>query len=344
MTKQAILSLLLAGLVALPAFGQRKAGRNGAAFLEIGVGAREVALGSASTALSGEANQVFWNPAGTALAADQKLSASFSYNSWIADITGAALALGYNAAGGTFTLGVQTFGLSDIPANRQNGYVDPVLQGLVTDLEEGDTFDYRDLAVSLSYARYFFDRLSLGATVKVVNESIDGASANAVAFDFGSVYKVGFAGWQIAARLNNLGTPLQFSGDVGAGTSYGQKNPLPLNFSIGTSIYPVNTEKARLMLALDTIKPQDSQQLLYGGAELSFYDLLFLRGGYKFNYSGTQDSGNTLRDPVDITIEDFSLGGGIQYQMSGYGVAVDYAFTKMDLLDNVHRITLRVGL
>ena len=43
------------------------------------------------------------------------------------------------------------------------------------------------------------------------------------------------------------------------------------------------------MLALDAIKPQDSQQLLFGGAEASFYDLLFLRGGYKFNYSGVED-------------------------------------------------------
>jgi hypothetical protein len=178
------------------------------------------------------------------------------------------------------------------------------------------------------------DRLSLGATFKVVNETIDGVNANAIAFDFGSVYSVGISGWQIAARLSNLGTDMSF---------FNQDNPLPMTFSIGTSIYPVNSETTRLMLAFDTIKPLDSEQLLFGGAELSFYDLLFLRAGYKFNYSGVDDGGTSFRDAIDTTIEGASLGAGIQYEISGYAVSIDYAFTQMDLLDNVNRISLRVG-
>jgi hypothetical protein len=30
--------------------------------------------------------------------------------------------------------------------------------------------------------------------------------------------------------------------------------------------------------------------------------------------------------------------------VSGYSVGFDYAFTKMDLLDNVHRFSLHVGV
>ena len=322
-------------LVALPATAQRNAGRNAAAFLEIGVGAREAALGAAATSLTHDAGQFFWNPAGTALAADQQASVSLSYASWIADLSYTAAAAGYNLGNaGTITVGVQTFGLSGIPANRQNGYEDPILQGLETDNNTSSTYDYLDLAVGVSYARYFFDRLALGATVKVINESIDGERAGALGFDFGSVYSVGISGWQLAARLNNLGTSMSF---------YNQDNPLPLNFSIGTSIYPVNTEQMRVMLALDAVKPQDSQQLLFGGAEVSFYDLLFLRGGYKFNYSGAKDSGTEARAAIQTTIEKFSLGGGIQYAISGYAVGFDYAFTKMDLLEDAHRISLRVA-
>lgn len=331
----ALCFLLLAGL-ATDAQAQRNAGRNGAAFLEIAVGAREAALGSAASTLTHSSSQIFWNPAGTALAPDQTLSSSFSYASWIADLEYFAASVGYNLGNaGTVTIGAQAFGVSDIPANRENGYTDPVLQDLVTDMNTSDTFDYQDLAFSLAYSRYFYDRLALGATFKVVNESIDGVGATAVAFDFGSVYNIGVYGWQIAARLSNLGSPLSF---------YTQDNPLPLTFTIGTSIYPVNTETTRLMLAVDATKPQDSQQLLFGGAELSFYDLLFLRSGYKFNYSGSSDGGTSENPAIDTTIEGLTLGGGIQYAVSGYDLAIDYAFTQMDLLNDTHRISLRIGL
>ena len=334
--KKIFLFALLLGMVAVESQAQRKAGRTGAAFLEIGVGAREAALGSAASSLGNGANQIFWNPAGTALTNDQRFSAAFSYNDWIADLSYSAAAVGMNFENvGTVTLGAQVFGLSDIPANRENGFADQELQNLVTDTETSSTFNYRDMALSLGFSRYFFDRLSLGATVKYVSETIDGVGASSVAFDFGSVYRIGFSGWQIAARLSNLGGPIEF---------YNQDNPLPLTFTIGTSIYPVNMERMRLMLAVDTTKPQDSPQLLFAGAELSFYDLLFLRSGYKFFYSGASDGGTPTRDAIDSTIEGVSLGGGIQYAISGYDVGIDYAFTQMELLNNTHRFTLRIGM
>ena len=141
--KKAILATALLALVSVTQVeAQRKAGRNGAAFLEIGVGAREVALGSAVTSIANDANQAFWNPAGTALL-DQKWSAAFSYNSWIAGMTGAALAAGFKAGSGTITISAQSLGVSDIPANRQNGYDDPILQALVTDTETSENVQLR---------------------------------------------------------------------------------------------------------------------------------------------------------------------------------------------------------
>ncbi|MGH7456997.1 MAG: hypothetical protein ACRENG_36950, partial [bacterium] len=65
-------------------FGQvEKSGYTGAAFLKVGVGARAVALGSAVTSLTGDVNQMFWNPAGIALSNNQ-WQATFTYNRWIA--------------------------------------------------------------------------------------------------------------------------------------------------------------------------------------------------------------------------------------------------------------------
>lgn len=333
--KRLILATALIALVSVTQVeAQRKAGRTGAAFLKIGIGAREVALGSAVTSLSNDANQAFWNPAGTALM-DQKWNAAFSYNSWIADLTGAAAAAGFGVGSGTITVSAQALGVSDIPANRQNGYGDPILDDLVTDEATSETYNFSDVAVGLTYSKYFVDKLALGATFRVVSESIDDQSATAFAFDFGSVYDVGVAGWKIAARLNNLGSKM---------TYYNQDNPLPLVFSIGTTIYPVNQENVRLMLAVDATKSMDAQQAVYGGAELSFFDLLFVRGGWKGNYSGKSDGGTSERPSIDTTVEGFSAGAGIQYAMDGgLAIAVDYAYTAMDLFNAVHRITLKVG-
>ena len=334
--RKAILATALLALVSVTEVeAQRKAGRNGAAFLEIGIGAREVALGSAVTSLANDANQAFWNPAGTALL-NRKWGAGFGYNSWIADLTGASVAAGFRTGAGTFTISAQSLGISDIPANRQNGYDDPILQDLVTDTETSETYSFSDMAVGLTFAKYFFDRLALGATVKMVNESIDSESASTVAFDFGSVYHVGSYGWNIGARINNLGGNIRY---------YNEDNPLPLSFSIGTSIHPINQETVRLMLAVDATKVMDSQQALYGGAELAIFDLLFVRAGWKGNYSGTNDGGTSERPSIDTTVEGFTGGAGLQFAPSddGLKISADYAYTAMDLFDAVHRITIKVG-
>lgn len=330
----AILALFL-GWVFIPdsVLAQQKAGRNGAVFLEIATGAREAALGSAATSIRGDASHVFWNPAGTALAEDETVSATLSYSDWLAGLEYSTLGVGYNTGYGTVTFGVEAFGVADIPANRENGFEEPAIQELVTDTETSDTYNYLDLAVSGAYSRTFSDQVSIGATVKYIRESIDGVSASAVAFDFGTVYEVGVQGWQIGARINNLGTDI---------TYFNQSNPLPLSFSIGSSFYPINNDRIRLMLSADAVKPQDSQQLIYGGTEISFYDLLFLRGGYKFNYNAADDGGTAARGPVETSIENYNLGGGIQQNISGTNLKIDYAYGSVDLLDGTHRITLNV--
>ena len=68
------------------------------------------------------------------------------------------------------------------------------------------------------------------------------------------------------------------------------------------------------------------------------------QGGWKANYNGSSDSGTSLRPSINTTVEGFSGGAGLQYQMDGgLKLAVDYAYTAMDLFDAVNRITLKVG-
>ncbi len=222
-----LICLLAVLLVAQTGVAQnRKAGLTGAAFLKVGVGARNVALGTAVTALSSDVTQMFYNPAGIALK-DQQLQASFTYNKWIADIGHSAAAVSYNLEGiGTIGVGFITFGLSGIEAIRDIP-VDPGLVQFQIDNNTSTTYDYRDVAYQLTFSRYVIDQLALGITVKGVSQTIDGEGASAFAVDFGSVYHIGVLDWTIAARFNNLGSDLQY---------YDIASPLPMQFTIGTAL------------------------------------------------------------------------------------------------------------
>ncbi len=73
-------------------------------------------------------------------------------------------------------------------------------------------------------------------------------------------------------------------------------------------------------------------------------DMVALRGGYKFNYSGTDAVTSTGGSAINSTIEGFSAGAGVKVDLSGLAVGFDYSFTTMDLLDPAHRFTLTVGM
>jgi hypothetical protein len=313
---------------------QRKAGLTGMSFLKVGVGARPVAMGSAATSISNDVNQMFWNPAGMALE-QYKYQATFSYNQWIADLNHNAAAFAYNLGElGTIGIGFVSFGISGIPANRQIGYADPDLSRLITDRATSDTYDYLDVLVQVSYARYFFDRLALGVNLKYISQSIDDQSVGVVAIDLGSVYKIGFGNWQIAARMTNLGSDYKY---------YNISNMIPLTFSLGTSAQPIQTDIGSLTVALDAVKPQDGPQYYHVGGEWTFMNTLSLRAGWKLNYSGTEVDQIGDRPAVPNTIENLSFGAGLNVNVSNMNVQVDYSMTQMDILDNVHRISVRVG-
>jgi hypothetical protein len=313
---------------------QRKAGLTGAAFLKVGVGAKAVGMGSAATALHQDVNQMFWNPAGITLK-DEMMQASFSYNKWIADLNHNAAAVSYNMESvGTFGIGVIQFGITGIPADRDIP-LDPALKPFQVETNTSATYDYSDLALHLSYGRYVIDNLSLGATIKYISQTIDGQSVSAIAVDFGSVYHIGVMDWTIAARFNNLGSDMKFY-DIAFG--------LPLSFSIGTALAPWSEGDNKVMVAVDAVKPQDGPQYFFTGAEVSLMNMISVRGGWKLNYSGTDDGGTTSRAAINSTIEGLSAGAGIGTNFAGYNVRLDYSYTQMDLIDAAHRITVSIGM
>ncbi|MBM4159998.1 MAG: PorV/PorQ family protein [Ignavibacteria bacterium] len=317
----------------------RKAGLNAAAFLKVGVGARNVGLGSASSSITEDVSQMFWNPAGIALQ-NFSLQGTVSYNKWIADLNHNAFGISYKLGDiGTIGVGAIMFGVNGITAYRD--VAPTALKSQQIDQATADTYDYQDLALQATFARDFSEQLSLGVTFKYISETLDDQTKSAVAVDLGSIYTIGSLGnyiydWKISARLSNMGSGIKY---------YDVESPIPITFSVGTSFLPLKDDKiGELLIAVDAVKPQDSPQLFYVGGEYTFGGLLSIRGGWKFNYTGAEDEGRSTRAPIKQSIEGLSVGGGVHVEMGGYDLRFDYAMTSMDILDSVHRVTLTVGL
>ena len=321
----------------------RKAGINSAAFLKVGVGARQIGMGSAVTSTNGDVTNMFWNPAGIALNGE-KGQVSFTYNSWIGGLTQNAVAADYKLEGiGTLGIGVMTFGMTGIPADRDVYPGNPVLQALQIDQASSSTtpYDYLDMLAQVTYSTYVMDRLALGASAKLIHEKIDDMNASAIAFDLGSVYNIGLLDWSIGARVSNLGSDIKF---------YDYPSPIPLTFSMGTSMVPIRAGSSAVMLAVDLVKPQDGLQYYYSGFEYNYDNTIFLRGGWKFNYSFLGlagdgiDEGTSLRGGVQTSLEKGSLGAGVRVPMDVYMLSLDYSYTVFTGFSDVHRITLHVSM
>jgi hypothetical protein len=339
-----IVLVLLVTNAALIEAQTRKAGINAAAFLKVGVGGRQTGLGSAVTSLTGDATNMFWNPAGTALK-DDAMQASFTHNNWIASLKQEALAVTYNVKDvGTLGIGVMSFGINGIQADRDQ-YSDPILQAQQIDVATTDTYDYQDLLAQVTYSRWIMDKLALGVTAKYIHEKIDDQNASAFAFDLGSVYNIGVLDWNIGARISNLGSDMKY---------YDFSHPIPLTFSIGTSMSPIKFGQSSVMFALDLVKPQDEQQFYYTGIEFNASNMFFLRGGWKFNYSYFGLAGNGIdegityggnaRAGINTSLEKGSMGAGVRLPFDSYNVTVDYAYTVFTSLNDVHRLTVRFAM
>lgn len=304
--------------------GNRKTGINGASFLKIGVGARQVALGSAVTTLGGDPNMMFWNPAGIYIDGS-KTAFALSHNEWLLAMNHDALSIAHNFEGiGTVGVGLIYIGLGDIAANRDVAPI-PELEPVQADKATGATYDFSNLAVNLTLSHKFTDKLTLGASIKFIREKIDDQNASSVAGDFGAIYHTGWHDLAIGASLRNLG------GDL---TYYEFGAPIPLMFSIGASASLAKQENMVVTGLIDATKLQDSEQLYFGGLEWSISDKLMLRGGYKFNFSGARDNFE-----VDTTDEGASFGAGINLPWGSNEIRIDYAFTEFNVLDNTHRFS-----
>ena len=312
-------------------------GTVGAAFLEIGVGARAEAMGGAYTAQSGSADMIYWNPAGLAFV--NGVSASFTHTEWLASTSFDFFSLAaplpfFNAVlGASFT----TLAIPEQPVRTVEAP-----EGT------GEFYDARDFAVNLSIAAQLIPTFSFGLSGKVINQRIWSEQGSQFALDAGVFYQTPLPGMTIGASISNFGSDISLSGknlndiiDPDPGNE-GITNipveyktdgaPLPQIFRFGISYALSLPLRSSLITSVDLMHPTGSTESVNMGIEYGFNEMFFLRAGYLNRFE---------RD----SINGITLGGGLKYTMKDRSDFVfDYAYSDWGILQNVHRISVGVSL
>ena len=308
--------LLLAGF-ATSAQAQSEAGGISTLFAP---GARADGMGRAFTAVSNDANSIWWNPGGLAFLRGHDLSMTYSQL-----VPG--LANDVNWSYPTYAQHVEGWGgLAASVSYLSYGKSDATN-------ENGDVigqFTSYEVVPAIAYGTELADNLGFGVALKLIRVDLAPAAVTldqkngrgtTFAADIGGMVKIPKAKVALGAALSNLGPDISYI-DVD------QSDPLGRNIRVGAAYTPFENDVHRVLVAADA-----SRFLIPGrvlavdvwnvGAEYEFNHLIALRGGY-------------ISDPIgDIT--DFTFGLGLNYR----GVRFDYASVpQSSFLDRVSRFSL----
>jgi hypothetical protein len=315
------------GLLTTLSHSQTKLAQTGFNFLSVSSDARASALGDAVNSFSGFSGALSHNPSSMA---DMPtfFNAAFSINNWIADIkylSANVIVSPFDGDYGVIGLSFQSVDYGDVEgtmvANNSNGYIDTKI------------FSPTAMSIGLGYAKMLNDKFSVGAQVRFAHQSLgestvpDGNStrikenkADAIAYDFGTVYRTGIKSLAFGMSVRNFSKEVKYEVEG---------FQLPLLFTIGISanlfdFFDIPGPQQALIVSFDSDHPRSHPEQVKIGLEYQFMKILSLRGGY------------VSADSED----DFTFGLGI----SSFGFELDYAYTPFGVFDNVQRFTARFSL
>lgn len=336
-----IVTLLLLVLVSFNmafAAGDRRNGTGGASELLIPVGVRGVAMGGANIATSQGIEALFWNPAGGSRT-ENSVEAYFSYMSYIADIGITYGAVSTNINGfGSVALSLKALSIGDIE---------------VTTIENpdgtGQNFTPTFVTVGLTYARNLSDRISVGLTSNLVLEEMGNVNATGIAFNVGVLYEnlANITGLSFGVVLKNLGPQMKYDGpglytqatvtDFTRPAQFYKVEAasfeLPSTLEFGLGYRASINEQNSFLLSSTFLNSNFSGDQYNFGAEYTFNNILSLRGGYTMVPEGQEIN----------YIYGFTGGVGINYNMQGTEVRVDYAYRDVDFFDANHIFSVMLG-
>ena len=323
---------------------QSKVGTTAGQFLGIAVGPRAIAMGSAYVASNADVTSLYWNPGAFVQSSTSEFV--FSNTEWLVGTKfrwfGFMLNFdGSNAVGLSLT---------------QLDYGEDDVTTVESPDGTGQRWSANDLAIALSYARKLTDRFSIGGSAKYVGQRIWNESASGVTFDLGLLFVTDFNGMRLGMSMSNFGGDLTMDGEdlqqrVDIDPSHSGSNktlvaklktdpwPMPLLFRVGLAMDVVKNEDMSATIALDALRPSDNNESVNLGAEVSWMDLLYLRGGYTSVLTK-----RSLDQYGENSIEQGpSFGAGLKYTIQGVGgLEVDYALNKFGVFGNLNTLAVSI--
>lgn len=316
--------------------------QSGMTFLDIDIGARPAAMGGSFICMNGDANALFWNPAG--IANIEGFDFIINETSWFAEMKEYSLGL-------TYSLGKYgVVGLSFLMMDNPDVHITTISYiGGEKWQDEGFQDIINQHAVGIAYARQITTLFSVGGQVKWVHEDFGAfdyedrseievvggmergkqvtgweAKKDVIAYEFGTQYYTGFKDMRVALSIRNFAPRTRYQLDY---------FELPLNFRLGMavdllSVFMPDDKVHSLTLSVDAIHPRDYTERIQLGGEYWFGDLLALRAGYKFNHD----------------LESFTGGIGIKKNIGTFNVKIDYSYSVIDgIFDDVHRVSFGIS-
>jgi hypothetical protein len=305
-----------------PNLGDERAGTASMQFLKLGAGAKAAAMGGCMSANPNGAFGLYWNPA--TLVWTTKTEGAFSHNSWVADIN-------YEFAGVSLKFGDdRAIGASIIYLGTSDMEITDEYHPFGT----GETFGYSDMAFGLSFSQRLTDYFSFGATARFAQENIDDLHMRGFLLDLGTYYQTDFHGTRFAVTLSNFGQQVKPegtyeyinpTGEIIPKTYQSFSPPTVFRIGVATDLMKAGPNLWSASVQLD--HPTDNAEAFVFGTEYGISQMLFLRGGYRFN----SDS------------KSYSLGAGLKLAIGGIDGELDYAFADVGDLGNSNVFSFRWG-
>lgn len=332
-----MVSVLLLGADSIYAGGGNRTGTGGAAQLLVPVGTRGIAMGGSNIATATGIEALFWNPAGAAKMSNSATLA-FSHMSYIADIGVEYGAVSANFEGfGVMSFTVKSLSVGDIPVTTTTAP-----DGT------GQTYTPQELVAGVTYSKQLTDRIAVGVTANLITEKLDQVSATGLGFNIGVAYNdlADIQGLSFGIVMNNIGPQMQFDGpgllqtasvtDLNRPPAYYKVDSapfdLPTNFQLGLSYSPQLDDVNSLTVSSLFQNNNFSEDEYKFGLEYGYDNLIFIRGGY------TAAAKNS-----NAYIYGFSAGLGINYDLGGLDVKVDYAYRDVDYFGGNHVFGVSLG-
>lgn len=316
-------------------------GEAGANQLLLNPWARSAGLHTTNTSSTSGAEAMYLNVAGLARATGTQIQ--LGHTRYIADINLNALSfaqpIGTN--GGVFGVSLVAMDLGEFETTSAE-----------TPEGSGATFSPTYFNLGLSYAHLFENKVSVGITAKLVNESIANAGARAFALDAGVQYVTGEEdNFKFGISLRNVGSKMRFTGEglskqlpnpgpVSYNNTYYERSTayeLPSQLNIGASYDLVFTKQNRLSFIGNFTSNAFSRDQLGGGLEFTVAKSFALRVGYKTELD--------VRE-IEATIDN-GVSAGLSFSIpvrkgSESRLGLDYAYRQTKIFNGIHNLGLRL--